>query len=354
MSYQVLSLLEKNEWINKFNQFDVSLQDIYFHPAYFEVFEQRGEGKARCFIFEKENKIVIYPFLLNSIKELGYNFDCNYFDITGPYGYNGAISNSEDVEFINLFNQTFVEYCNENNIIAEFLRFHPVFHNEKYFTHTKNTITNKNIVVDLNVPDLLASYEYSVRKNINKALRNDLSVKWFSGDQISNEIIDQFYRIYHETLIRNLADKNSIYDFAFFRSMTQLVDKNSSIFFTYYENKPISTELVLWGEAIGYSYLGGTLGEYFHLRPNEILKYELMKFLKHNGCNFFLIGGGKQPDDGIYKYKSNFARTGVLDFCIGKKVYNESVYSNLNEQWEARSSPEKINQFRNYFLRYRL
>ena len=118
-----------------------------------------------------------------------------------------------------------------------------------------------------------------MRKNINKAIRSGLTVQHFSGNQITQEIIHQFHNIYCDTLIRNGAEEHSIYDITFFRSITQLCDKNSSIFFTYYENEPISTELVLWGETIGYSYLGGTLSEYFHLRPNEILKYELMKFL---------------------------------------------------------------------------
>ncbi|MFA5973307.1 MAG: GNAT family N-acetyltransferase [Lentimicrobiaceae bacterium] len=354
MPYQIFTLETKKDWISKFNQLPDSLQDIYFHPAYLEVFELRGEGKATCFIFEQEDKVIIYPYLLNSISGLGYIGDTNYFDITGPYGYNGTISNSDDASFISSFNECFVKYCNEKNIIAEFVRFHPVYHNEKYSTRTKNNINNKNIVVDLLVADLLASYEYSVRKNIKKAIRNGLTVKCFSGDQITEEIINQFHNIYRDTLIRNSADKNSIYDIAFFRSITLICDKNSSIFFTYYENKPISTELVLWGETIGYSYLGGTLSEYFHLRPNEILKFELMKFLKQNGRNFFLIGGGKQPNDGIYNYKANFAKTGVLDFLIGRRIYNEPVYLNLIQQWEARSSQEKIETYKNYFYRYRL
>ena len=354
MSYQVLSTETRKDWINKFNQLDASLQDLYFHPSYLEVFEHRGEGKATCFIYEQKEKIILYPYLLHSIKALGFEVDGNYFDITGPYGYNGAISNSEDEAFINSFNECFITYCNEQNIIAEFVRFHPVFRNEKYSTRTKNTLNNKNIVVDLNVPDLLSSFEYSVRKNINKALRSGLTVAHFSGDKITEEIINQFHYIYRDTLLRNGADENSIYDITFFKSITHLCDKNSSIFFTNYENKPISTELVLWGETIGYSYLGGTLSGYFHLRPNEILKYELMKFLKQNGRIFFLIGGGKEPNDGIYNYKANFAKTGHLDFLIGRRIYNEPVYSKLIQQWEARSTQEKIDKYKNYFFRYRV
>jgi len=354
MKFKILTLADLMLWKEEIAEIGGKCNDVFFTPEYYKIFEGTNQARSCCFIFEDKGKKIIYPFLLYPIAGLGYTCEKPLFDITGPHGYNGAVANTEDKEFIDSFNECFTQYCNENNIIAEFVRFHPVFQNEKYFTRTQNSKANKNIVVDLHVNDLFSSYEYSVRKNIKKAIRSGLTVKRYQGKQITDEILNQFYDIYCKTLSRNSAGQNSVFQFSFFSSLVQSVCDQSCIFFTYYDTVPVSTELVLWGTSVGYSYLGGTLSEYFHLRPNEILKFELMKFLKQNGLQYFLLGGGKEINDGIYNYKANFARDGILDFWIGKKIYNEAAYTSLIDQWEAKSNQDKIDQYRNYFYRYRI
>jgi len=70
--------------------------DIYFEENYLRLFEANNEGIYNCFYYEKKNRVAIYPFLKNSVNELGYNLEDKYFDIQGAYGYNGVISNSMD------------------------------------------------------------------------------------------------------------------------------------------------------------------------------------------------------------------------------------------------------------------
>ena len=46
---------------------------------------------------------------------------------------------------------------------------------------------------------------------------------------------------------------------------------------TYFEDKPISTELIIVNENVMHSFLGGTISDYFNLRPNDFLKIEINK-----------------------------------------------------------------------------
>ena len=122
MKFEVLSLKDKKEWSALLSKLPIEQQDIYFTPEYYELYENNGDGKAQCFVFEENDEIALYPFLINSVNELGYDLDNEYFDIQGAYGYNGIVSTTIDKDFINLFSKSFNIFCSNNNIIAEFQR----------------------------------------------------------------------------------------------------------------------------------------------------------------------------------------------------------------------------------------
>ena len=95
------------------------------------------------------------------------------------------------------------------------------------------------------------------------------------------------------------------------------------------EEKIISTELVIYGSGNAYSYLGGTDNAYFDVRPNDFLKYEIIKWCRNKGLRNFVLGGGYGTDDGIFEYKKCFAPEGVVDFYIGHRIFDEEKYQYL-------------------------
>ena len=89
--------------------------------------------KAMCFVFRKNEGIALYPFLMNSVNDLGYDLDVTYFDIQGAYGNNGAVTLNDTISFKNEFDMIFKEFCTDSNIIAEFTRFNPILNNHQFF-----------------------------------------------------------------------------------------------------------------------------------------------------------------------------------------------------------------------------
>jgi len=43
---------------------------------------------SQCVFYEKNDDIALYPFLKNSVNNLGYELDKEYFDFQGAYTYN--------------------------------------------------------------------------------------------------------------------------------------------------------------------------------------------------------------------------------------------------------------------------
>lgn len=351
--YKILNFKQEKEWKKYLELLPISQQDIYFTPEYYELSEKNGDGKAQCFVFEDNGDIAMYPFLVNSINELGYKLNAEYYDIQGAYGYNGIVSSSYDINFRRKFFNAFNKYCKNNNIIAEFTRFNPILENHRFLNCLNIIKQNQNIILDLSNKDIwMNSYEHSTRKNINKAIRNGLKVKYFSGCEISNSYIQQFINIYMNTMTRSSADDFYYFNKEYFQKIAKKLSENALFFFTIKDEITISCELVLLSKKIGYSFLGGTLSKYFEFRPNDILKHEIINVLKKRNYNYFCLGGGSCINDGIFNYKKKFAKNGIFDFYIGKKVYNQKIYDEVVRQWKEKY-PKKKEKYKNRILMYR-
>ena len=175
-NYEIFSLTDSDKWNKYLQKLPKEKQDIYFTPEYYSLYENNNDGKAYCFVYNEGDKIALYPFLRNSILDLGYDLDKEYYDIQGAYGYNGVQSNNYSLEFRSAFHSVFDKFCKENNIIAEFTRFHPILENHKFSEGFLTVIKNRNTVF----LDLSKSYDeiwtigYSSknRNMIRKAQKN--------------------------------------------------------------------------------------------------------------------------------------------------------------------------------------
>lgn len=245
-----------------------------------------------------------------------------YFDLITPYGYGGFLA---DGILMPAMIAAYEDYCKKSGFVSEFTRF---LLNSKYlnvFSGEKTTLTH-NVVRSLNLPidEMLSDFEHKVRKNLKKAMRSNLNV--FIENNTNH--LDSFINIYYETMNRNSAVKEYYFSEEFFKKICRMTN-NFIMVYVALDDKVIASELILYTKESAYSYLGGTLSEYFSLRPNEILKFEAMKWLKAHGVKKFVLGGGYGTDDGIFHYKKSFAPHGIIDFYTGRKVFNGEVYELL-------------------------
>lgn len=343
-----------SQWGDAFKCLPADLQDIYFSPSYYKVYEQVYGSLAHCIVFENDNDIALYPFIITPLRGLSYiDVDREYFDIQGAYGYNGVASTSNDPNFISGINRVMIEYCQGKGIVAEFTRFNPVYNNHELALYMEVLNVNHNVLLDLTERDIWQnSYEHSTRKNIKKAERLGLSTTVIAGSDVTSEQLDLFIDIYAKTMERNSADDFYNFPKAYFESMLHFNGENTFIIFAIKDEIPIACELVLFGGSVGYSFLGGTLVEHYESRPNDILKNAIIEHLKSIGCTCFCLGGGITDGDGIFRYKRSFSKNGVVPFFIGKKIHNISIYHQIVTAWSERF-PEKCEKYGSKLLKYR-
>jgi len=301
------------------------MTDLYFNPNYAKVYRDI-DGKSETFTFECQYGKVIDTFILREVKWIidGQT----YYDIVTPYGYGGPkTENVTDIDkLMNAYKEAFAQYCRDKHIICEFIRFH-LFDNvdvrEHYYGETLHLLDN--VVVDTTGDfdeKIWKSYEHKVRKNVNKAVKNDLQII------IENNLdhLDDFLHIYDETMDRNNADSYYYFGRKYFEDIASLLPYNFMYFHVVKNGKVVSTELVLCSEDYAYSFLGGTLTDYYEFRPNDFLKNEIIKWCNKTGRKKFILGGGYHKDDGIYKYKRCFTPDPDVPFYVGRYIFDKNIY----------------------------
>jgi hypothetical protein len=335
-----------NEWLGVYNIWEN--KEPFAHPSYCLLFCNE-KTTAHCAILSTKYGLILYPFLLRDISKENYGCETGFYDIISPYGYGGRfIVHCSNKELLfELFEFNFNNWVKKNNIISEVVKFH-LFTDEILPYSGNEEIPFRNIVVDLtqSKDEVWSNFDHKVRKNVNKAKRNNLIV---ISDNTGKHI-DDFIKIYHETMDRRSASENYYFNEFFFRQIISKMQGNFIFFYVMQDNNIISTELCLLSSQYIYSFLGGTTSKYFDLRPNDFLKYEIILWGIENNKSAFVLGGGYSGEDGIFKYKNSFAPQGIVDFKIGTKIFNKDIYnliveskikyykSKLNIDWTPKES----------------
>lgn len=333
-----------NEVVRSFSNYDVFYLNEYVYAFMKEspkngtpilLYYENGKDKAINVVFKRD---------VSSDEKMHGRLEQNkYFDLVSPYGYGGFWGDVSDYDTLN---KTYNDYCISESFICEFVRFE-LFGD--YYLHYDGEVESRthNVVRSLDMPldEMWMDFRQNVRKNIKKANKNELKIIVENSDVH----LKDFLNIYYSTMDRNSAESEYYFSEEFYSNLNKMTN-NIMYFYVLYGEKIISTELVIYGAENCYSYLGGTNSDYFDLRPNEFLKYEVIKWAQNKGLKNFVLGGGYGADDGIFQYKSHLAPHGIVDFHIGRKIFDEAKYVELVEL-RAKDNPECRDS--KYFPKYR-
>ena len=312
-----------NRTVRSFSDYDVFYLNGYAKAFYLEnvlngepvlLYYKQGADQAVNVVFKRD--VADDPRFSGKIE-----YGC-YIDLITPYGYGGFWG---DVTDWPLLNRSYNQYCTENHFLCEFVRFE-LFTQYARCYDGKTESRSHNVVRNLEIPldEIWMDFKPKVRKNVKRA--NGYGLK-FAVD-LEGRYLEDFLRIYYSTMDRSGAQDEFYFSRDFFRRLEKLRG-NAAWFYALYNGNVVSSELMIYGSEHAYSYLGGTDRKYFDLRPNDFLKYEMIKWCKEKGLKDFVLGGGYGADDGIYQYKQCLAPHGIMDFYIGHKVFDEKRYEEL-------------------------
>ncbi|RSK53485.1 GNAT family N-acetyltransferase [Bacillus canaveralius] len=317
--------------------------DCYYSYEYGKLFANKENGELFAAYFEDNTTKIFYPFIKRKVA-----YEEETYDIVTPYGYGGPLVEGSDISILEFY-QLFSEYCSLNNIIAETIRFHPLYKNNKIFEKVMDIeYIRQTTSVDLTVSleEIRQNYSSMNKRNIKKAKMNNVSC--FIGEN-NLDNIHKFIQMYKETMDRNKAASYYYFDENYF--IEQVKDTSISktyLLFAQFNHEIIAGIMVIVGKEYSHYHLGASKTNHLELKPNNLLFDFMIEFCISKGSKDLHLGGGYQENDGLFKFKTSFTNNNNHDYYIGKKIHNLNQYNdiidNLKKLYE-------INE--NYFPAYR-
>ncbi len=305
--------------------------DIYFTKEYAKVNELIENGEAKYFEIKSKNGHITHSAIKREIQTSVEGE--KYYDLITPYGYGGPIIHdfSNKQKLIEEFRECFSIYCNNNNIVSEFVRFHPVFQNHQEMSDIYDTAYMRQTVgTDFNKFEDTFQNEFSrtARTRIRKRLRDDRFS--FHVDR-GFENVEDFVDIYNYTMERHNASHFYYFNKEYFYALSDKFKNDILTISVRFEGKIIAMGLYFLSGNIIHDHLNGTNPEYLEYSPAYLLKYASMKWGVENGYSLIHYGGGvsNNEDDPVLHFKKRFSKHTEFEFHIGKKIWNDKVYTHL-------------------------
>lgn len=323
-------ILRSNDklWDKYIDNLPKQKQDIYYTRQYCKMNELIEGGEAELFVYEDKGNVALYPYIKHIVDYA--QGDSSAYDIETAYGYGGPIVKKHDAGFEDAFETAFLQYCQDENIIAEFLRYHPLLENENIFRREIEVLHNRKTVwIDLekSLDEIwMQNISTQNRNIIRKCIKNGLEVE-------ISEDYDEFLEIYNQTMKKVGAD-----DFYFFDKKYYDIIRITPYYLLMRVRRDCETLAAAifmeYGDYFHY-HLSGSRREFLKLAPNNILLWEAIKYAKTKGCKKMHLGGGLSniEEDSLFQFKKKFSPQ-YKDFYIGKRVHNQRVYRELIRRWE--------------------
>lgn len=302
--------------------------DIYFTPQWGEVNQYIEEGIAQTYECRTGYGVIKNQFILRSIPQLVDSKQ--YYDIASPYGYGGPYIESCEIgrkdELVHAYEEQFSAYCRDNDIVSEFVRFHPIVQNALDFRDLYGAEYDRHTVgTDLTSDDpIQMEFSKSARKYIRRAIRAGVTWDIIEAPRDASE----FVKIYYSTMDRDKATGFYYFSEKYFEECLRLFGDHIILVRALYEGKTIAEGFYITYGGIIYAHLSGTLEEYISLSPAYVIKYATAVWGKEHGYKLVHYGGGTSNDLGnsLYQFKCKFTKETLFDFYVGKKIWNPEIY----------------------------
>ena len=333
----VYSLEQAEKWdqiVRSFRKYDT-----YWLSGYVRAFQLHGDGEPLLFYYDSDKTRGINVVMKRDVAKdphfSGKIEEGRFFDFATPYGYGGWLTEGEETD--DLF-RMYGNWCENNGIISEFVRFHPMVKNHEQAGSFYDVIQLGEVVhMDLQSPETVWSNITGKNRNlIRKAINNN--VKIYHGQY--PQIYEIFRQIYNGTMDKVGADQYYYFEPEFYASILEDLSKNAQVFYAVKDGKVIAASIILAANGMMDYHLSGSLKEYSSLAATNLLLYEAAMWGVENRYKTLYLGGGVgSGKDNLFKFKRSFYRCDDLyHFYIGKKIFIPSKYEELLSMRSAANS----------------
>ena len=296
-------------------------REVFAHPDYVRLFA-RPCDRVVCAAGEDAGGGILFPLVLRPLAAEAWAAPGERrLDAISPYGYGGPFAFGEGPRDDTAFWRAHEAYCRDAGIVSTFVRL-PLFDAQLPWLPFAPEGRGPNVVRLLggDLGAIWMEYDRQVRANVKAAERNGVTIE---VDRTGARL-DAFVEVYEHTMSRRGANGWYFFPRAFFDDLVRSLAGQYVFFHALHEGRVVSTELVLVSRAHAYMLLSGTRAEAYPLRPNDLLRHRTIVWCKEQGLGAYVLGGGYEPGDGVWRHKRNFAPKEQLPFRVACLLHDEA------------------------------
>ncbi len=295
--------------------------DAYLLREYVESAGVLESGQPRFLHVPDENRgDLVFPLLLRELPSGDGR------DVTTPYGYGGPVATGPEAP-TERFWELYEEWCRANGVITTFVRFHPLFANQRS--------VGPGVAVEplggtvgwrLREGDLFAGMHAAHRGACRRASRARVSVSAQEGPAD----LAGFAALYEVTMHRVGAAGFYLFSKEYWDALAGLGER--LVLFEAEEGGEVLASALCFATLPWLHYhLGATSERGRALGASNLLFYEAACWARDLGYERFHLGGGVGArEDSLLTFKRRFDPSGdLLEFAVGKAVHDPGAYREL-------------------------
>jgi len=301
--------------------------DIYYLPEWLALYARRDGEDYGYYTLQTIHGTVIYPYVKRKAPFLVEGKQ--YYDIITPYGFNGPYipDCSDKDKLLQAFDADFSVHCEQNHIIAEYVRFSPWLRNHEDFCRLYSVRdNNRTAAINLTVSDILMDEIKSKRRNeIRKAQKEGVSISFdFSGKSA-----EEFCGLYQNTVKKNGIGSYYRFPFSFIQEHFSAIKNKVFIVNAEIDGRVISSSVFIYhGDNLHYHLSANDYSAMEH-QGNSLLLYEVALWGKENGFKYLHLGGVGVANKSLMDFKMSFTHEEGFPLYVGTKVRNDDAYNAL-------------------------
>ena len=301
---EVLTTNEPDRWMNALHA--VGEYDFYHLPGYQRLTESQVGGRAILPVFRCEGYAMAFPLLIRDIAIQGID-SSGYRDaacvpgLTGPLVSDSSLPDGVRHSIM----QQFHDYLRQNKLVSVYNRLHFLMGQEAFLSgYGEVHEEGIEVTVDLTAPP---DVQYSRYRENHRRDLNRLRKLGFICQEAGQECLDDFLRVYYETMDIVGAAQLYYHDKGYFEYlMTELKDE-SRLFACKDGQTVVCAGFIASCNGHVHYLRGGTATEYRNLAPSKLMLDTVRVWGNSVGARVFHLGGGASgARDSLYRFKMGF------------------------------------------------
>lgn len=308
-------------------------KDVYFTPEYGRLYETIEGGILQNFSFSSEEGEIYYQYLKRPVPYLVEGIQ--YYDAMTPYGYGGPIvvkaESGQEVILLEKFREALNERLRQENIVCEFVRFHPMEENAEFFRNLYDLRNCRTAVyTDLSADDPVeAEFDKRTQKIVRQYLKKGVTT--IIEKDPTEEHLKQFTKCYFENMAAVGASEYFYFSEDYFDQLRTDLGSRLILVRAYFEEELIGADLGFDDHNVYTCHLTGVTEKGRSLNAARIIVAEQARWAKANGFSYLFHGCGRTADenDSLFLFKKFFTKGCFRDYWQGGRICDPEIYQQL-------------------------